>query len=82
MTDMVLPLMNGRELAERLKIARPEMKVLFTSGYADETIGSRGTVAGDLAFLPKPFSPEELTSKVAHSLRAPVSSLRTEGTSA
>src|SRR6266851_9475140 len=44
-TDLILPLMNGRELAEKLKMARPGMKVLFTSGYAEETMGSRGIIA-------------------------------------
>jgi len=73
-TDIVLPLMNGFELADTLKTARPEMKVLFTSGYAEETMGSRGIVADDLAYLPKPFSPEQLRSEVAFYLRAPASS--------
>jgi len=72
-TDLILPLMNGRELAETLKMSRPEMRVLFISGYAEETIGSRGIIAGDLAFLPKPFSPDDLRSKVAFSLRNPAS---------
>jgi CheY-like chemotaxis protein len=70
-TDLVLPLMNGWELAEKLKTARPRIKVLFTSGYAEETMGSRGIVADDLAFLPKPFNPEQLTAKVREALAGP-----------
>ena len=54
-------------LATGLKIARPEMKVLFTSGYADDAIGSRGIGAKDSAYLAKPFSPEELMAKVRES---------------
>src|SRR5262249_31098611 len=64
LTDLVLPEMNGREFAEKLKISRPWVKVLFMSGYAEETIGSRGIIAEDVAFLPKPFSPDELTAKL------------------
>jgi PAS domain S-box-containing protein len=70
-TDLVLPLMNGRELAERLKRVRPEVKVLFTSGYAEETMGSRGIIASDLAYLPKPFDPEKLKAKVREALANP-----------
>ena len=70
-TDLVLPHMNGRELAEKLKMARPGMKVLFTSGYAEETMGSRGIIASDLAYLPKPFDPEELRAKVREALANP-----------
>jgi two-component system, cell cycle sensor histidine kinase and response regulator CckA len=70
-TDLVLPLMNGPELAEKLKTARPGMKVLFTSGYADEAMSSRGIIADDLAYLPKPFNPEKLTAKVKEALANP-----------
>jgi CheY-like chemotaxis protein len=67
-TDLVLPLMNGPELAEKLKMARPEMKVVFMSGYEEETLGSRGLLANEAGYLPKPFSPEELTAKVRGAL--------------
>jgi len=73
--DVVLPLMNGGEVAEKLKMARPGVKVLFTSGYAEEeTMGSRGLTANDLAYLPKPFGPEELKAKVREALANPVDS--------
>src|SRR5262249_1073510 len=54
LTDLIMPLMNGRDLAERLQASRPALKVLFMSGYEEETIGSHGISAADLAFLAKP----------------------------
>jgi CheY-like chemotaxis protein len=63
-TDLVMPLMNGHELAEKLKELRSGVKVLFISGYADETIGRRKIAAGEFAYLAKPFGPEGLAEKV------------------
>jgi PAS domain S-box-containing protein len=63
-TDMVMPGMNGREMAECLVQRRPEMKVLFVSGYGDAA-GSNG----DADFLQKPFSNEELAAKVREMLK-------------
>lgn len=67
MTDLVLPQMNGRDLAEKLTLLRPAIWVLFMSGYSPEAI-DRGIVTGDLAYLRKPFSPEELKTKVRKAL--------------
>jgi len=64
LTDMVMPGMNGRELAKSLEKLQPEMKVLFMSGYTDGTIVNHGVMAPGLNFLEKPFSPEGLARKV------------------
>ena len=64
-TDVVMPLMRGPDLVEQLRPLRPEMKVLFVSGYADEEDPSR-LVAGDgVAFLAKPFTEDALTENVS-----------------
>jgi PAS domain S-box-containing protein len=64
LTDVVLPGMNGKEVSEMLKAFRPNLKVLFTSGYTADAIGNRGVLSPDVAFLHKPFSPEQLAAKV------------------
>jgi two-component system, cell cycle sensor histidine kinase and response regulator CckA len=63
-TDVVMPEMNGRLLADRLCDARPTLKRLYVSGYTGETIGQRGVLETDAPFLPKPFSAEALAQKV------------------
>jgi signal transduction histidine kinase/ActR/RegA family two-component response regulator len=70
-TDVVMPGMSGPELASRLTGRHPGLKVLFISGYADEAIGSRGAISPDIAFLPKPFTPDALTQKVREVLDGP-----------
>ena len=60
--------MTGRELADRIKHLRPEIKVLFMSGYTDDVIRQRGTLAPDVAYLQKPFSPNSLAAKVRETL--------------
>ena len=66
LTDVILPKMNGRELAARIGAARPSIKVLYVSGYADGIVrdGSHGPLQEGLAFLQKPCSRGELTRKV------------------
>jgi PAS domain S-box-containing protein len=64
LTDVILPGMNGKEVAERLKRLRPDVKVLFMSGYTADVIAHRGVLDRNVAFLRKPFSPEELAAKV------------------
>jgi two-component system cell cycle sensor histidine kinase/response regulator CckA len=64
MTDVVMPLMNGWELANRLSLVHPEIKVLFTSGYTDDAIVRHGVLEQGVNFIPKPFSMEALALKV------------------
>lgn len=63
-TDVVMPGMNGRELADELTKMYPDLSVLFMSGYTNEVISSRGIENGSVPFLQKPFSPAELIEKV------------------
>jgi two-component system, cell cycle sensor histidine kinase and response regulator CckA len=64
LTDVVLPGLSGRELADKLKPSRPELKVLFTSGYTDDSVTRRGVFGRDAAFMQKPFTPETLARRV------------------
>ncbi|HSR29493.1 MAG TPA: GAF domain-containing protein [Anaerolineae bacterium] len=64
LTDVVMPLMNGMELAERLRDQQPELAVLYMSGYADGAIPQQGELPANTAFLSKPFTVETLIQKV------------------
>ena len=68
LTDMVMPGMNGKELANTLRLYRPDMRVLFMSGYDDHQIDREDAAGGDTAFLSKPFSTEILRQKVRAAL--------------
>jgi len=64
LTDVVMPHMTGGELAGRLKQLRPEMKVLYMSGYAADVIAHRALIDSGATCLAKPFTPDELAAKV------------------
>jgi YesN/AraC family two-component response regulator len=69
-TDVVMPRLGGRQLAERLTRDRPELRVLFVSGYTDEASTRPGAPGAGGAFLQKPFNPVRLAQKVREVLDA------------
>jgi len=66
LTDLIMPGPSGVELAEQLRGLRPQVRVLFMSGYSDNAIVRDGLLGESAAFLQKPFTPEELLRKLRH----------------
>ncbi len=73
-TDVVMPIIGGLELARALSAARPDMKVLYVSGYSERDISEQGILASELEFLEKPFTPHVLIRKVREVLNPAVPS--------
>ncbi len=72
LTDVVLPDgMNGRQLAEALLREKPELRVIFTSGFNMELTGPTPQPRPGISFVPKPYRPDQLLEAVHHSLNSP-----------
>jgi two-component system, cell cycle sensor histidine kinase and response regulator CckA len=63
-TDVIMPQMGGKVMADWLKTTDPDLKILFTSGYTDDAIAQQGVLEPGVAFLAKPYTPEALARKV------------------
>jgi DNA-binding response OmpR family regulator len=63
-----MPDLNGRTVAERLSAQRPELRVLYMSGYTDDEVMRRGITAAKTPFIQKPFLPDELLRRVREAL--------------
>ena len=72
LTDVVMPRMSGHELVEQARPLRPDMRILYVSGYSEEAIARQGQLTEGIELLAKPFTPGALTAKIRQLLdRAP-----------
>ena len=76
-TDVIMPRMSGRQLYDQLKITKPEVKVLFMSGYTDDALALHGVLDAEFCFIEKPFSPSRLACKVREAIDATPGQLQT-----
>jgi len=70
LTDVIMPNMNGQELADTLAATRPDMKVIFMSGYTDDAIVHHGVTEKDVNFIQKPITLNRLAKKLRNVLEA------------
>jgi two-component system, cell cycle sensor histidine kinase and response regulator CckA len=70
-TDVIMPQMSGRELAQRLKALQSSLKVLYISGYTDDMLAHHGVLESNVFLLQKPFAPDELAKKLREVLDTP-----------
>lgn len=70
-TDVVMPEMNGQQLSERLRAIKPEVHVLFVSGYTDDTVVRHGVFKAEKNFIQKPFKRADLAKKIREILDQP-----------
>ena len=70
LTDIIMPRLSGKGLAQEILEEQPEIKVIFMSGYANELLGERGVIEEKTHFISKPFSEAELIRKVREVLDA------------
>ena len=68
LTDVVMPNMSGKQLADQLKLVRPDIKVVFMSGYSNDIMGRHGIESSDLTILTKPFTKEQLNHVMLQTL--------------
>ncbi len=68
LTDVVMPGMGGRALAERIRLLRPEVQILYMSGYPDDAIDQHGVVGSEVTLIEKPFTAERLAIRVRETL--------------
>ncbi|MGB2629261.1 MAG: PAS domain S-box protein [Candidatus Acidiferrum sp.] len=80
LTDVVMPGINGRALAERLRLKRPETKILYMSGYTDSILSTQGVLDRSTNLLYKPFTEEQLINRVRNALKTAVTDERAEQT--
>ena len=69
LTDVILPGMNGRELAEYFQTTHTGIKVIYTSGYTQDLITDRGILYQDIAYVPKPYTAEQIVIKVREAIK-------------
>jgi CheY-like chemotaxis protein len=72
LTDVIMPGMNGRELAQQLSTSRPDTKILYMSGYTENVIGHNGTLDAGVNLLQKPFTLPALKTRVREALDTPL----------